>query len=226
MRKILFIFLITSFTNHVFSETTASPRFLVYGEGDVMISEFSGLPPSAVKEIDKIKKKKPAMKYKSVDFTRHINEILNAYGLSNYKGLAPGGREIKFKFSSAKLVHTHDKGDCHNYPDTYVSLTSKDFKSKINGKEYVGYPEESFIVFPQDSTKIKDKKIIEKLNERISVLKTKQDQSFDQVDYYSVDGKTFGLMMIPDMGEHYEVYDCTKECKKLDYSLSYPPCGS
>ena len=209
-----------------FSKTPSSHRFLLYGEGDVMISDFRFLPKTIGKKIDKVREKKPTEAYQSIDLSEHIPEILNSFGLSTYKGIDGFGQDIQFEFSSAKLIHSLSKGDCHNYPDTFISLKSNSFKTTIHGKELIRYPKNSFIVFPKDTQKIRDKEVLSQLNKKLSKVYTPQVPTSQLANYYGVGNLIYALAGQVEMGESYHVYDCTNECKKLEYHLEYPTCGS
>ena len=196
-------------------------RFLVYGDGDVMISDFDYLPKKVLVAIDKIVKTK---NYGTYDFTEYLPEILESYRLVNYKGIT-GSREIQFKFSRVTLVHNLDKGDCHNYPDTFLSLKSNDFKRIINGKEYTGYPDEPFLVVPTVTKLIRDKASIKELFTRLKNIYN-SSPLYGQPSYYKVENRVYAVIELDGMGVGYDVYDCTEGCKRLNYPLGYPPCGS
>jgi hypothetical protein len=201
-------------------------RFLFYGEGDVMISSFKYLPPSVLKKIEAVTKNEATEEYKKVDLTKYIPEMMKSFGLTKYKAVTYQ-KEFKFKFSKATLIHSLKKGDCTNYPDTFISLVSNDFKKTINGKEYVGYPEIEFKVMPEATRKIEDEERVKALNKKMVGIYNPNDPISDKPQYYSVDGKTYAFLGEMAMGTFYVVYDCTKEkCLKADYYVKYPACGS
>ena len=191
-----------------------------------MISDFKHLPNSVKMEIDKVRKAKPTQAYEPIDFGKYMPEILSSFGLSKYKGMDHLGSEITFMFSQAKLIHSLSKGDCHNYPDTYISLSSDDIKSVGSTGDSVATPVSSFLVVPKNTLKISNKDVIAQLNQKIAKVYKPEPPMLQWPDYYSVGGSIFAVAGQLDMGERASVYDCTKKCKKLDYRLEHPPCGS
>lgn len=201
-----------------------SHRFLYYGEGEVMIKNFDYLPESVKKEIRKVTIKKPTQDYIKFDLTKFLPEILKSYGMSKYIGINFEG-EVQFKFSKVTLIHSTNKGDCNNYPDTYISLVSNDFKKMINGRALIGYPKTEFIVFPAGTKKIKDKELIKALEKKMSLATEGSDSDSEDREFYQVKDKVYALIGNLEMNLSYEVFECTENCVNADYYLEHPPCG-
>lgn len=202
-----------------------SHRLLYYGDGEVMISDFKYLPKSVIEKIEFLTRKKATEEYIKLDLTEYLSEIFKAYGMPEYKGINFEG-EIDFKFYKATLIHSLSKGDCFNYPDTYISLVSNSFKRVINEKVHIGHPETEFTVFPSSAFKIKDKKTIEAFNKKLAHLHDFNDSYYDPPIYYQIKEKTYALVSEMAMGTFYTVYECKEKCVKADYHLDYPACGS
>ena len=203
-----------------------SHHLLYYGDGEVMISDFSYLPASVLSEIEKFTKVKPTIKFKKFDLTKYLPEMLKAFGLENYKGI-DFDRDIKFKFSKATLYHSLDKGDCFNYPDTYISLVADAFKLTKNKQGQLGYPESNFTIFPENTKKINDKAKIKSMNQLLSHVYNPKDPTMDHPLYYQVGENIYALLSGIGMGMFSDIFQCNKkECLKADYYLKYPACGS
>jgi hypothetical protein len=207
-------------------------RFLAFDEGEVMLIDLQDLPGDLKKDIQQIKASK---KFGLHDLSRKIPSLLHHFGLDKYKAIRQGRYRAlhradageNFTFSALELVfykNDESKGDCGNYPDMYLSLTSRDLVLKDRNEYY--------LVVPPDANAVSNaSEVPENITtgfKKIYIRSQGGGQDELSIVFSKTEGAYHFIAIEPDMGLTLRVFRCSKSgvCSEPGYVLDHPPCGS